>query len=75
MQAFGKEFGGLAQGDALTGEKGTNTVFVLSHDKIKQIPKDRTVTHSRIVVDFRPQKPDPNRCHITGRWQPNSIPR
>ena len=49
----------------MTGEKGTNTIFVLSHDKIKQIPKDHTVTYGRIVVNFRPQKPDPNRCRIT----------
>ena len=29
-RGFGKEFGGLAQGDDLTGEKGTNTVFVMT---------------------------------------------
>ena len=62
---FGKEFGNLAQGDERTGEKGTNSIFVLTHEEIKNIPKDRTVTYGRIVVDYRPQKEDPNRVRIT----------
>ena len=33
-RGFEKEFGGLAQGDDLTGEKGSNTVFVMTHDEI-----------------------------------------
>ena len=32
---------------------------------IDNIPADRTVTYTRIVVDFRPQKADPNRVCIT----------
>ena len=31
----------------------------------KNIPKDRTVTYARVVVDYRPQKEDPNRVRIT----------
>ena len=34
-------------------------------DKIKTIPKDQVVTYARIVVDYRPQKKDPNRVRIT----------
>eukprot|EP00804_Cyclotella_cryptica_P022272 CCRYP_018126-RA/>CCRYP_018126-RA protein AED:0.26 eAED:0.24 QI:0/0/0/1/0/0.33/3/0/620 len=30
-----------------------------------RIPRDRTVTYARIVVDYRPQKDDPNRVRIT----------
>ena len=60
-RAFGKEFGNLAQGDAATNTPGTDTIFVLTHDQIKQIPRDQTVTYTRIVVDYRPQKLDPNR--------------
>ena len=63
--AFGKEFGGLAQGDNKTGQKGTNTLFVLTHEEIANIPKDRTVAYAKIVVDYRPQKEDPNRVRIT----------
>ena len=37
----------------------------MSKDEIKRIPKDRTVTYARIVVDYRPQKEDPNRVRIT----------
>ena len=44
---------------------GTNTVFYLTHAEIKNIPEDRTVTYGRIVVDYRPQKKDPNRVRIT----------
>lgn len=65
MTAFGKEFGNLAQGDNKTGTKGTNAVFVMSHDEIAKIPKDRVITYGRIVIDYRPQKSDPNRVRIT----------
>lgn len=63
--AFGKELGGLAQGDNKTGAAGTNTIFFMNHEEIKMIPQDRTVTYARIVVDYRPQKQDPNRVRIT----------
>ena len=59
---FCKEFGHLTQG-MIT--KGTNLVFVTSHDDIKPIPSDRVVTYARIVVNFCPQKKDPNRVRIT----------
>ena len=58
-------FVGLAQGDDLTGEKGSNTVFVLTHDEIARIPKEKTVTYARVVPDYRPQKEDPYRIRIT----------
>jgi hypothetical protein len=32
---FGKDFGGMAQGDAKTGQKGTNSMFVMKHNEIK----------------------------------------
>ena len=58
-----KELGRLAQG--FDGSKDTNTIFFMSHDEIKRISRDRTVTYSRIVVDYCPQKEDPNRVRIT----------
>ena len=58
-----KELGRLAQGYDKT--KGTNTVYFMKKEDIKHIPKDRTVTYARIVVDYRPQKADPNRVRIT----------
>jgi hypothetical protein len=63
-KAMTKELARLAQGiEGLT--EGTNTVVYMTHDEIHNIPKDRTVTYARTVVDFRPQKADPNRVRIT----------
>jgi hypothetical protein len=64
VPVMSKEFHRLAQGKVGT-TVGTNTIFFLSPDKIRHIPKDRTVTYARIVIDHRPQKDDPNRVHIT----------
>ena len=63
--AFGKDFGGMAQGDTKTGQKGTNSIFVMTHNKIKMIPRTQTITYARVVVDFCPQKFDPHRIRIT----------
>eukprot|EP00804_Cyclotella_cryptica_P014612 CCRYP_012661-RA/>CCRYP_012661-RA protein AED:0.22 eAED:0.22 QI:0/0/0/1/0/0.33/3/0/717 len=62
-KAMCKELGRLAQG--WDGSTGTDTIFFMSHEDIKKIPRDRTVTYARIVVDYRPQKDDPNRVRIT----------
>ena len=51
-RALGKEFGSLAQDNDLTKTPGTNTLFVLNHEQIKNIPSDQTLTYARIVVDF-----------------------
>jgi hypothetical protein len=58
--AFGKEFGNLAQGNKHTNTQGTDSIFILSHTKIKQIPCDRAVTYANIVVNYRPHKSNPN---------------
>ena len=63
--AFGKEWGGLTQGDKKTGSKGTNSLHAMSHAEIKLMPADRTVTYAKIVVDYRAQKADPHRVRIT----------
>jgi hypothetical protein len=64
IKAMSKELHRLTQGcPGVT--KGTNTIFYLSHADICKIPKDRTVTYARIVIDHRPQKEDPNRVRIT----------
>lgn len=62
-KAMSKELGNISQG--FGDEKGTNTVKFLTHEEIKTIPADRKVTYARIVVDYRPQKEDPNRVRIT----------
>ena len=32
--AFGKDFSGMAQADGKMGQKGTNSVFVMTHKKV-----------------------------------------
>ncbi len=56
--AFGKDFGGMAQGDNKTGQQGTDSIFVMTHDNIRHIPTNRTIRYARVVVDLRPQKTD-----------------
>ena len=63
--AFGNEFGGLAQGDNKTADKGSNTIFVLDHGGIKNIPADRKIAYGRLVAEYREQKKDPNRVRLT----------
>ena len=64
--AFGKDFGGMCQGDNKTGQKGTNVMFVMTHDKIAHaLRAKRVFTYGNPVVDHRPQKEDPNRIRIT----------
>ena len=42
-----------------------NTVLFMDLDEIKTIPRDQVVTYARIVVDYRPQKKNPNSVRIT----------
>ena len=72
MEAMAKELGRLAQGWGTTKE--TNTIEFMSHEEIARIPKGKVVTYARIVVDFCPQKEDPNRVRITAGGGPHRLP-
>ena len=49
-----------------TGQKGTNTMFVMSHDEIKHASNaGKKITYANPVVDHCPQKEDPNQIQIT----------
>lgn len=37
----------------------------MTHEQIKNIPKDRTITYTCLVVDFRPQNEDPNSVRVS----------
>jgi hypothetical protein len=63
--AFGKDFGGMAQGNEKTGQKGMDSIFVMTHLEIAKILNNQTITYTCIVVDFRPQKADPHCIWIT----------
>ncbi len=63
--AFGKDFGGMAQGDNKTGQKGTNLVIVMTHAEIDASMKvGHKWTYACIVVNYWPQKEDPNQICI-----------
>jgi hypothetical protein len=64
-RAFGKEFRSLAQGDGSTNMPGTDSIIVLSHEQIRHIPQDGTITYTRVVVDYWLQKSDPNHVGLT----------
>jgi hypothetical protein len=63
--AMGKEFINMAQGDKRTGTTRTNLIFVMTHNEMRNIPKDRDNTYSRLEVNYRPQQDDPNRVCMT----------
>jgi hypothetical protein len=63
---FGKDFGGMVQGNDKTGQKGTNSIFVMTRAKIeKAYAQKQMFTYAKIVVDFRPQKEDLHCIRIT----------
>ena len=50
--AFGKDFGGMAQGDNKTGQKGMNSVLIMRHKEIDIVKATgHTWTYARIVVN------------------------
>jgi hypothetical protein len=60
-KSFANELGRLAQG--VGGRiKGTNTCFFIPHHVV---PKNKTVTYGRIVVELRPQKEEVERTRLT----------
>ena len=50
--AFGKDFGGMCQGNNKTGMVGTNAMFVMTPEDVKNMPPDRFGTYPNIIVDF-----------------------
>jgi hypothetical protein len=60
QMAFGKDIGRMAQGDKKTGQKGTNSVFVMTHKEIDVAMKaGHQWTYAHIVVDYQPQNANP----------------
>jgi hypothetical protein len=63
--AFGKDFGGMCQGNNKTGMVGTDTMFVMLLQDVANMPADRFTTYANIVIDFRPQTEVPYKIQIT----------
>ena len=62
MKAMCVELGRQVQGYGNT--KVTDTIKFMTLNEIAKIPAYRTMTYSRIVVDYRKQKIDSNRLRI-----------
>jgi hypothetical protein len=63
--AFGKDFGGMAQGCNKTGQKGTNAMFVMTHDKnCHALAAKKFFTYANPVDNYRPQKDNPHCIRI-----------
>jgi hypothetical protein len=55
--AFGKNFGGMAQGNNKMGQKGTNAIFVMTHDEIRHVLLEgKKFTYGNPVVDTARKK-------------------
>jgi hypothetical protein len=64
--AFGKDFGGMAQGCNKTGQKGTNAMFIMAHNEIRHaLAAKKKFTYANLVVVYQPQKEDPHHIRIT----------
>ena len=66
LKSGANEFYQLFQGSKKTDGsqqiKGTNTLFWINKS---QLPKNKTATYARVVVDKRPEKEEVNRTRIT----------
>ncbi len=63
---FGKDFGGMAQGENKTGQKGANAMFVMTREDIAHaLAVGKFFTYANPVVDFCPQKEDSYQIRIT----------
>ncbi len=56
-------------------EKGTNSIFVITHDETKLISRSQTITYVHVFVNFCPQKNDPCRIRITAGGNLINYPR
>ncbi len=56
----------MAQGDNKMGQKGTNAMFVMTHEEIQHVLQaGKKFTYANSVVDHCPQKEDANWIRIT----------
>jgi hypothetical protein len=56
----------MTQGCNKTGPKGTNAMFVMTHDKIfHALAAKQNPTYANPVIDYHPQKDDPHQIRIT----------
>jgi hypothetical protein len=59
MTAFGKDFGGVCQGNNKTNTKRTDSIFVMDPKDVPSIPKNQPPTYAKVVAAYCPQKDNP----------------
>ena len=62
---FWKRVGQLSPRGCKNRAKVTDTFKILRPEQVLFTPNDRVITYANIVVDYRPQKDDPNLVRIT----------
>ncbi len=61
QMVFGRDLGGMAQKDNKTGQKGMNTMFVMTHNKLAHaLAAKMFFIYRNPVVNNRPQKKFPH---------------
>jgi hypothetical protein len=56
-----EDFGGIAQGNNKTGQKGMNTMFVMTRNEVAHaLAAGQFFTYANPAVDYQPQKEDPH---------------
>jgi hypothetical protein len=67
--AFGKDFGGMCQGDNKTGTVGTNAMFVMTLEDVNNMPPRQICDVRKDRCEFSTPKrgPEPHLNH--GQWQ------
>ncbi len=56
----------MAEGNKKMGQKGTNAMFVMTHEEIQHVLQaGKKFTYANPVIDDRPQKEDTNCIQIT----------
>ncbi len=69
QSAFSKHFGRMVQGDDKTGQKGTNSIFVMTYEEISLIPK---IIKSLMLMSL-PISAHKNQIHIEFRSPPAAL--
>jgi hypothetical protein len=65
QMVFGRDFGGMAQGENKMGQKGTNAMFLMTHNEIAHAQAaNKFFTYGNPVIDYRPQKEFPHQVEI-----------
>jgi hypothetical protein len=69
QMAFGKDFGGMAQGNNEMGQRETNSIFVMTHTEIEKAYAQNKCTLLQKLSLISAHK---KKIHITSKSQPGA---